>query len=178
MALRSRPPRGLHSAAAAAVLLAAVGTSMSAGAFPVDCAAAERTLFACAIGVRRVAVCASTPLTPDAGSIQYRFGRAQGAQIAYPPAGTDWRAVTRGGTLMVSGGGGAWLGFTNRDYRYVVYTAIGRGWGSRAGVVVEHRGRRLASLACTGPVTSAIGPDLFVEAGIAADDAGFELPDR
>jgi hypothetical protein len=67
---------------------------------------------------------------------------------------------------MFSGGGGAWLAFTRGEHRYVVYTAIGQGWGDKAGVVVERGGRRLAALACTRPPVSDIGPELFERAGI------------
>lgn len=145
-------------------------------ASPVGCAARERTLFSCATATKKVAVCASAQLTPTTGSVQYRFGRADAVELAYPPEGADWRAVTRGGVLMFSGGGGAILAFSKRDVRYVVYTAIGRGWGSKAGVVVERRGRRIASLACRGEVTSVLGPDLFAQGGIETTAEDFELP--
>lgn len=147
-----------------------------AAASPVDCAGDERPLFACATGSKKVAVCASPALTPTDGSIQYRFGRPEAAEIAYPAKGADWRAVTRGGVLMFSGGGGSWLAFSNREYRYIVYTAVGQGWGSKAGVVVERSGKRIATWACRSAVTSVIGPDLFAQAAIATSDEDFELP--
>jgi hypothetical protein len=162
--------------ASAVAALACLITSLPARATPAECTGNEHTLFACDAGSKRLAVCASPVLTTGAGTLQYRFGRQQAADLAYPPAGSDWRAVTRGGVLMFSGGGGAFLVFTNRDYRYVVYSAVGRGWGEKAGVVVERAGRRVAQVDCTSAATSEIGPDLFSTAGIAPSDGGFDLP--
>lgn len=139
------------------------------------CTVGEQTLFACNTGRKLLSVCASADLARDAGVVQYRFGAAGEAPFILPKA-ADWRAAVRGGSLMFSGGGGAYLAFANPPYRYVVYTAIGRGWGSRAGVVVEKHGRRIANLPCAGAAASVLGPDLFARAGIAEDSTGFELP--
>jgi hypothetical protein len=98
------------------------------------------------------------------------------AELAYPPADADWRKVTRGGALTFAGGGGAYLAFANGPYRYVVYTAIGEGWGKKAGVAVEKSGKRVASLPCKEKETSELGPDLFAKAGIAEDTEDFDLP--
>ena len=108
--------------------------------------------------------------------MQYRFGRPAAVELSYPPAGADWRKFARGGTLMFSGGGGAFLAFTNAPYRYIVYSATGRGWGSKAGVVVEKNGKQIAILACKGKATSDLSPDLFSKAGIKVADDSFELP--
>jgi hypothetical protein len=140
------------------------------------CAAGEQALFACSTGSKRVAVCASPDLGAASGSVQYRFGRPGAVELATPADAGDWRATTRGGTLALSGGGGAYLSFARPPYRYVVYTAIGRGWGSKAGVVVEQNGRRIAHLRCRDEPASSLGPELFMQAGIADDAAGFELP--
>jgi len=121
-------------------------------------------------------VCGSRDLAPSAGRIEYRFGRARAAELRYPPAHVEWRRVTRGGTLTFSGGGGAFLAFTRAPYRYIVYTASGRGWGPRSGLVVEKKGRRIAGLRCTGALTSELGPALFEAAGIEVADDAFELP--
>jgi hypothetical protein len=78
--------------------------------------------------------------------------------------------------LTFSGGGGAFLAFARARHRYVVYSAVGRGWGSKAGAVVEKDGKRIAILACRGEAMSQLGPDLFSRAGIAPADEDFELP--
>lgn len=140
------------------------------------CLPPQRALFSCSTGSKTVSVCGSPDLSANSGSLQYRFGSPQAVELAYPPAGADWRKLTRAGTLIYSGGGGAFLAFDNRPFRYIVYTAVGRGWGSKAGVVVEKDRKRIASLACKGEVTSELGPDLFSMAGIAEFDENFELP--
>lgn len=140
------------------------------------CTAHERTLFACRTGTKLLSVCASANLGKDSGFVQYRFGTPGHTELVLPMAGTDWRAAIRAGSLMFSGGGGAYLAFANPPYRYVVYTAFGRGWGNKEGVVVERRGRRIASRPCTGEATSVLGPELFEGAAIVEDTSGFELP--
>ena len=155
-------------------LLCALARVAAAGAS--HCSAKEQILFSCNTGRKTVSVCASPDLSPTAGSLQYRFGRRGAPELLYPAAGADWRQVTRGGTLTFSGGGGAYLSFAKEPYRYVVYTAIGKGWGQKAGVVVEKGGKRLTSLPCTDKETSDLGPDLFARAGIAEDPASFDVP--
>ncbi len=140
------------------------------------CTAEQRTLFACSTGRKLLTVCASADLAKDSGFVQYRFGGPGHTVFVLPAAGADWRAATRGGRLMFSGGGGSYIAFANPPYRYVVYSAIGRGWGNKAGVVVEKRGRRIASLPCLDAATSVLGPDVFDSAGIVEDTLGFELP--
>lgn len=160
------------------MLVAAVAfASGAAAAAGVECGPGERTVFACSTGTKRVSVC-SADATAGGGSslVQYRFGGPTATELTYPAAGSDWRQVATGGSLTFSGGGGAFLAFARPPYRYVVYSAIGRGWGERAGVVVEKEGRRIAHLPCVGPATSELGPDLFSAAGITVADDAFMLP--
>jgi hypothetical protein len=162
--------------AAVSAFLTTVLASTAASAEPTSCPASQRAVFACSTGAKTVAVCGSADLSATAGTLQYRFGRPRAVELAYPAAGADWRSVTRGKTLMFSGGGGAFLAFHKGPYRYVVFTAVGRGWGEKAGVLVEQNGRRIASLRCKRPVVSELGPDLFSQAGIAEAEADIELP--
>lgn len=141
-----------------------------------DCVPPQRALFSCSTGTKTISVCGSRDLTTSSGLLEYRFGRPAAVELSYPPAGADWREVTRGGTLVFSGGGGAFLAFTNAPYRYIVYSAVGQGWGSKAGVVVEKHGKQIANLACKGKAMSEIGPDLFSKAGIERADESFEVP--
>jgi hypothetical protein len=159
---------------AALTLLLGLQSIAAAGAF--HCGSEEQTLFACSTGRKAVSVCASPDLSTSHGFVQYRFGPPAAPQLVYPPADAEWRKVTRGGVLTYSGGGGAYLAFSSAPYRYIVYTAIGRGWGTKAGVVVEKSGKRVASLPCRGEVASELGPDLFMQAGVAEDPEGFDLP--
>ena len=140
------------------------------------CSDQERTLFSCSTGRKTVSVCASSELSSEAGSVQYRFGSQAAPELAYPPSSADWRTMARSGVLTFAGGGGAYLAFLKGPYRYVVFTAIGKGWGQKAGVVVEKDGKRVASYPCKDKETSELGPDLFAKAGIRDDTAGFDLP--
>jgi hypothetical protein len=176
------PPANLRwlSRLAPAVMMAAVLAALpltdAAAAGPSHCATKEQTLFSCSAGRKTVSVCASANLAAKEGRLQYRFGRPKAPEFAYPPPDADWRSATRAGVLTFSGGGGAYLAFASGPYRYVVYTAIGKGWGEKAGLAVEKNGRRATSLPCKGRETSELGPDLFARAGIAEDSAGFDLP--
>lgn len=183
MTTMSRPvPR---AARVAAMMMAAASAMASAGAHAAPAAPAslcqpgEDTVFSCPAGRKQIAVCATPGLGPTGGLLQYRFGRPGAPELQHPPAGADapdWRASVQAGSLMFSGGGGAWLAFDKGDHRYVVYTAIGRGWGTKEGVVVERAGRRIAQVPCTQAAQSQLGPDLARRAGIAADMRDFELP--
>jgi len=159
-------------AVAGVVAVAAPGTS----AMPAACVAPQRAVFACPVGGRQLVVCATDPLSATEGALQYRYGPADAAELVLPAPGADWRAGTRSGTLMFSGGGGAYLAFASGRYRYVVYTAVLRGSGPRAGLVVERDGRLLSSRRCSAPALSSLGPGLFEQAGVPADERGFELP--
>jgi len=160
-------------------MAAAIATALPLHAPAADvgaCVPPQRAVFSCSTGTKTIAVCASQDLAASSGQLQYRFGRPGAIELGYPPAGADWRTFTRAGTLAFSGGGGAFIAFTNAPYRYVVYSAVGKGWGSKAGVVVEKGGKRIARLPCKGEATSELGPDLFTNAGIAEAEDAFELP--
>jgi hypothetical protein len=172
-------PRGASTLAArmlgaGAAILLALPSDAAAG--PSHCAVGEQILFSCSTGQKTVSVCGSGDLSTPSGIVQYRFGKLGAPELLYPPANADWRKVTRGGVLTYAGGGGAYLVFSSAPYRYVVFTAIGRGWGTKAGVVVEKSGKRVATLACKAEETSELGPDLFARAAIPEDPGGFELP--
>jgi hypothetical protein len=168
--------RACMSAAFGAVAAGIVSAPLHARAESGMCQVSERTLFSCAVGAKEVAVCASDNLAETTGTVQYRFGRPSRLELAYPPEAGDWRAVTRGGILAFSGGGGAFMAFEKLPYRYVVYTAVGQGWGSKSGVVVERSGKRIANLRCANEASSELGPALFSSAGVRPFEANFELP--
>jgi hypothetical protein len=84
--------------------------------------------------------------------------------------------------VAFSGGGGAWLRFHKGGYAYVVYTGIGK-WGphgeprTKDGVAVEHAGKLVTDLKCTGKPTSLLGPDWFEKTGITSNGEEFEFPE-
>jgi hypothetical protein len=156
-----------------ALLLTVVAQANAAT--PSHCTAGEKVIFSCSTGTKLVSVCASGDLSAGVGSLSYRFGPPGQPEMTYPPPG-PWRNVTRSGVWTFSGGGGAWLAFHRDAFRYVVYTAIGRGWGTKAGVAVEQNGKLLTNLPCRDNPVSELGPDFFSNADIPDDTSPFELP--
>jgi len=157
---------------------ALAGLILAAPACAADshCSAGEATVFNCSAGKKIVSLCASHDLDKTAGYLQYRFGPKGAPEIQAPAAKTHPAAAVKSGTLMFSGGGGAYLRIANAGYEYVVYSATGRGWGSKEGVAVEKGGRLVANVKCKGAVQSELGPDFFEKTGLAADDKTFDLP--
>jgi len=155
------------------LLLFAAGSGQAATS--THCTANERIVFSCATDIKVVSVCASGDLTQSGGSLSYRFGPVGRPEISYPSSGTP-RDVVKAGRWVFAGGGGAWLAFHRSPYRYIVYSAIGRGWHERAGLAVEKDGRLLTNLRCRAMPISELGPDFFSSAGISDDEAPFDLP--
>lgn len=154
----------------------AVGAAPAVAA-PTSCRPDEQTLFACSVGKKLLAVCASRGLTPASGYLQYRFGSRTAAELVLPTADTAPAASATSGVLSFSGGGGATLRFSNGPVDYVVYTAISGSWGEASGVVVERGDKVVGSLKCRGKVVSELGPDLFGRLGVHQDEHSFELPE-
>ena len=141
-----------------------------------QCTANERVIFSCAIGSKIVSVCASSDLGQHVGSLSYRFGPPGRPEFSYPPTG-EWRQVVKAGRWVFAGGGGAWLAFDRPPFRYMVYSAVGRGWREKQGLAVEKNGRMLTNLRCRGePVADELGPDFFTSAGVPEDKTPFDLP--
>ena len=140
------------------------------------CVDTEQTLFSCSTGRNLVSVCGSAELSGSAGWLQYRFGPPGAPQLSQPALGAAWRERVSAGTVMYSGGGGAYLMFHHPPYRTTVYSADGRGWGHKAGVVVDKQGKPLVKLRCRQAETSELGPDLFERARIPPASNGFSLP--
>jgi hypothetical protein len=143
------------------------------------CSAQEQVVFSCVTTKKKVvSLCSSSPLTESAGYLQYRFGTVgQTPQLTFPAALEHPKDHFVSGTMMFSGGGGAYLKFSNADFTYSVFTGIGKGW-KKEGVVVQKAGRQVAYLQCKGPRTSQLGPDFFEKVQIPKDpqESEFEIP--
>jgi hypothetical protein len=141
------------------------------------CSRGEQVVFSCPTTKNKiVSLCASSPLTDSSGYLQYRFGIAGRApQLSYPANHEHPRDFFVSGTLMFSGGGGAYLKFTNADVSYFVFTGIGKGW-KKEGVVAQKGGKQIAYLQCRDPWTSQLGPDFFDKTRIKQDPGDFEIP--
>jgi hypothetical protein len=114
--------------------------------------------------------------------MQYRYGRKNNVELAYPEFSVKPVAAFTGGTMMFSGGGGAWLRFSKSPFRYTIFTGIGK-WGRGgspaevAGIAVENDGREFANFPCRAPAESRIGPDFFEKLGLNRVDNGFDIPE-
>ena len=147
-------------------------------AAPAACSGDEESLFSCATGRKQIAVCASHGWSANSGYLQYRFGSEKAAELTLPvkpdspPSGS-----ASSGMLSLTGGGGAYLRFSQGDTDYVVFSAVSANWGEKSGVSVLKAGKPVATVRCRGEARSELGPDLFQRGGFAPDTRGFMLPD-
>jgi hypothetical protein len=140
------------------------------------CSPEEQVIFSCITTKNKViSLCSSSVLTNTVGYLQYRFGAAgQTPELSYPKAHEHPKKHFQSGTMMYSGGGGAYLKFNSGEYIYTVFTGIGKGW-EKEGVVVERGGKQIGYLQCQGPTTSEIGPALFEKIQIRKDPNDYEF---
>jgi hypothetical protein len=182
------------------VVLATASASAQAADW---CGPGEDRVFRCQAGRQTISVCArSEPGQPR--RLTYRYGQRAAtafsiaavtggdpqstklpdAAEAGVTAGVTANVTARGTarvtarTLMFSGGGGAYLRFTTGATDYVVFSAIGKGWGEKQGVAVVQDGKTTRFRRCTGQATSTLGPSLFERMGIVEDQQEFVLPGR
>jgi hypothetical protein len=141
------------------------------------CNEQEQIVFSCSLGKKIVSVCASAELTPSSGYLQYRFGAKNALELILPASRNSAQKETiLANTLMFAGGGGGYLRFINGHYQYVVYTAIGRGWGTKEGVLVKKGAKQIVNLKCQDIPTSQLGNDFFRRAGLTIDPEELLLP--
>ncbi len=147
------------------------------------CASDETVLFNCPVSKKKLlSICASKNYGPDTGYMQYRYGPQGKPELVLPAKKTAPARSAKSGTWMFSGGGGAYVRFDNGKTSYYVYTAIGK-WGengaplSKAGVAVLKNGVQKANILCKAPETSELGPVLFDQMGLPADEEMLELPE-
>lgn len=143
---------------------------------PSHCTSQELIIFNCSIGKKIASVCASHSLSPQSGYLQYRFGVVGSPELIIPNRKIPPNHSVSGNTLTFAGGGGAYLRFIRKRYHYIVYTAIGRGWGEKSGVSVEKNGQRLSNFICRDQPISELGTDLWEQIGITKDTNDFDLP--
>jgi hypothetical protein len=152
--------------------------SVYANAAPTLCQPAEVNVFSCGAGKKVISVCAFKDASADHGYLQYRFGAPKQVEVAVPDdRSTPSSKSAIAGNLVFSGGGGAYLRFKTGEYEYVVYTAIGKGWGAKDGVAIDRNGKRRGHVACTDVPDSILGLDFFTRLGLRTEDPGdFDLP--
>ena len=151
--------------------------SASAYAASTLCLKDEDTIFNCSTGKKVISVCASKDVTPEHGYLQYRFGPPAKVEITIPASRSVPPAQSAvAHTVMFSGGGGAFLRFKAGEFEYVVYSAIGRGWGTKDGVAIEKNGKPLTHISCKDAPILGMGDAFFTKAGLKEDTKDFDLP--
>jgi hypothetical protein len=142
------------------------------------CRAQERIVFSCSLGKKTVSVCASADLSATSGYLQYRFGPKGAFELAFPDLtkATPAASHVQARTLMFAGGGGGYLRFVNGAHHYIVYTAIGKGWGTKDGVAVEKNGQLVTNLECRDVPVSELGEEFFNRTGLPVDQYEFQIP--
>lgn len=167
--------------------LAAIAASPhpAAMASPTLCKADELVVFSCPTGAHTASVCASKDISKSAGALQYRFGKKEIVDLAYPDAGAKPTDVFTSGMLMFSGGGGAWLRFSKGQFVYTIFSAIGK-WGPGetaaevGGVAIQKDGKEFANFPCrAGGAKGELGPEFFEKTGLktAGTPDDFEIPE-
>lgn len=143
------------------------------------CREHEQVIFSCSLDKKMVSVCASTNFSASSGYLQYRFGQKNALELAFPALAGTTRSLQhiQARTLMFSGGGGGYLRFINGQYHYIVYTAIGKGWGTKDGVAVEKNTRLIVNLECRDIPVSRISEEFLSRAGLPVDSQEFRIPD-
>ncbi len=143
------------------------------------CTPMETIVFACRVGAKLVSVCASNNAGPNQGYMQYRFGKRQSPEpmeLTIPDKEMAPNKVATGRFDPHAGGASSWLRFRKGQFSYVVFSGIGR-WGpkgevlAKEGVVVERGDKVMATLRCTGPLTSELGPDWIEKMGMKSGDS-------
>ncbi|WP_158813852.1 hypothetical protein [Methylocapsa sp. S129] len=171
------------------LVLWAVGIAapaMAAGKAVTLCKPDELVVFSCSAGVRYASVCASKGVSKSQGTMQYRFGSPAKLELVYPAAPGKPAEDFKGGSLMFSGGGGAFLRFSNGPYEYTVFSATGK-WGpnesplDEEGVAIRKDAKEFSNFVCRNfdPAVGELGPDFLDKMGMspADPDSDFSIPD-
>ncbi len=178
-----RPIVGLIGLALMAIV---VRPCPAAAAPPTLCKADELVVFSCPTGAHTASICASKDVSKSAGAMQYRYGKPDSLDLAYPDVAKRPADVFTSGTMMFSGGGGAWLRFAKGAYVYTIFSAIGK-WGPAqsvavaSGVAIRKDGKEFANFPCRtigGEPGGDLGPGFFEKLGLKASDSpdDFEIP--
>lgn len=126
------------------------------------CTPNEEVIFSCSTGKKIVSVCGNKH------KLVYRFGKVDFPELVFESLNPT------GDTLMYSGGGGAYLRLSNGEYRYVVYSGIGKGW-EKDGLTLEKNGKLLKDFQCKSKIQIELSDALFIRYHIKSD-SGFEIP--
>lgn len=143
---------------------------------PSLCTPDEKVVFTCqTTKAKLVSLCGMGIVEGEAGYLQYRIGAAgKPPEMVHPTARLQPKEGFQYGTLLYASAGGAFVQFTKGSFKYVTYSASGKGW-DKAGVSVTQAGKPIAEVFCKkGDGDIDLG---FVEReGVPRTKDEFELP--
>lgn len=142
-------------ASGAALAAALVLCGANARAQDSLCRAGERVVFSCSIGKKMVSLCRPAAAVQ---ALVYRFGAPARVELAYPEPGSVAPPAFTQDTSPQYGGGVTTVAFERGEYRYAIYSKVGRSedTGSGAdrypefedGIVISRKGVTIRKAAC------------------------------
>ncbi|WP_454763515.1 hypothetical protein [Cupriavidus campinensis] len=119
------------------------------------CRPSEEVYFSCETGQKIISLCAIGNVSPDRGTVQYRFGTPENTELIYPPLGG-----APAGKFSISDIFGGNLNFTNikfrsGDYDYVIYD------GNNSGIYVLRAGKTVVNLRCKSETVQGLNSRAF-----------------
>ena len=118
------------------------------------CSSQEETLFTCKISKSKklVSICTSKGFSNHSGYIQYRFGRPNQVELAFPKVISDSSRKFLWQTYGYSGGWDTRIQFSIENFRYQVYDKAYKKTASSkdlyGGILVYKKNKKLAELKC------------------------------
>ncbi len=135
------------------------------------CQNEEDVLFSCITKQNKtISLCSAKKLAATEGYIQYRFGKKNDIEFIYP-TNKDILAnkAFQGRSQMFSGGGALYLRFKNKEYDYIIYSGIGKGW-EICGLILLKNGKFLSYFACTDKSIQKLSPNLLEQLDLEKDE--------
>jgi hypothetical protein len=128
------------------------------------CKAGETVMFACPSKEKQIAVCAAAAGGSPFGALRYRFGSSSNTKLEFPAQSVQPRQFASGNRLGDGTRGTlVYLRLNHGDTSYTVFseainpTYQGTDAGERSGVVIERRGKLLATRMCDGEARTYAG---------------------
>ncbi|MFM0226318.1 hypothetical protein [Paraburkholderia dipogonis] len=119
------------------------------------CQSHEEVYFSCPTRGKMLSVCASGNISPDNGYVQYRFGRVDHIELAYPEKPYPPRKLFS--ISDISGGNLSFthFKFSSGSYHYVLYQ------GDPRGIYIKRNGKVVSNRICDPGTYQPISPRAF-----------------
>lgn len=143
---------------------------------PSLCAPEEKVVFTCqTTKAKVVSLCGVGATKSEAGYLQYRIGAVgKLPEMVHPALKLPSKEGFQYGTLMYAAGGGTFVQFAKGNYKYVTYSASGKGW-DKSGVSVTQAGKPIAEVLCKKDEGD-LDRDFVEKQGVPRTNDDFEVP--